>query len=237
VIVLGVIYWTEFRATSPVGRRHLAGFAAAMLMLVGSFAFALACAADSVSFFRVRSAAARLGQSAVLFSPAFDTSLTSKALNFPRPDFARENAEGLDRLRLLRTPLVHTREVAKLRHAEAVDGAAAGWLDGLTTGNDGINTAWGWAALPGRNRPADAVVLAYANEQGEWIVFALSNAVLDRPDVAKALRSQEQLWSGWRVPFARATVPQGAEISAWGVDAKEAKLYRLRATQRLLMSR
>ena len=162
-----------------------------------------------------------------------DTSNTIKIGNFPRPKFVRENAEALDRLHLLRTPLIRTREIAKLRHAEVDEKAAFGWCDGLVAGKEGALTAWGWAALPGRNRPADAVLLAYADEHGNWIAFALSDAILNRPDVAKALRNEEQVWSGWRVVIARDAVPNGAEISAWAVDAKEAKLYRLQTTGKM----
>ena len=234
VIALGAIYWTEFCAFSPGRRQRLAVFAAAMLVVTGCFTFMLLCAADSISFFRVRSAAARLGQTAVLFSPALDTSQTTMAVNFPRPDFARRNADALDRLRLLRTPLVRTCEIAKLRHAEVGTGGAAGWWDGLTIGNDGTNTAWGWAALPETNRSADAVVLAYANERGEWIVFALSDAVLSRPDVARTLGSADQLWSGWRARFAATALPKGVEISAWAINAREPKLYRLKTAVPML---
>ncbi|MDP9097931.1 MAG: hypothetical protein M3N48_02930 [Verrucomicrobiota bacterium] len=95
-----------------------------------------------------------------------------------------------------------------------------------------MRIAWGWAAVIGRRRPADAVLLAYADARGEWTAFALSGAVIDRPDVAKSLRSSEQLRSGWGAVFPRSAVPPGAEISAWAVDAKDAKLYRLEAPQR-----
>jgi hypothetical protein len=212
----------------------LAGFTCAAFLVGACFTLELLCAVDSIASFRIRSAAARLGQSAVLFAPALDTSETIKAVNYPRPDWARQNAEALDRLHLLRTPLVRTREIAKLRHTEADNQAAAGWCDGLTTGNDDRRTAWGWASFPTRNRPADAVVLAFANEQGDWVAFAHSDAVLERPDVARTLQSAEQLWSGWRVVFRGDALPKGAEISAWAVDAKEAKLYRLKTKEPIL---
>jgi hypothetical protein len=222
------IYGVEFlRMTAAPGRR-LAGLAGAAFLLIGCLTFESLCAVDSIAFFRVRSAAARVGQSAVLFEMALDTSNIIKTLNYPRPDFVRTYAEALDRMHLLRTPLVRTCEIAKLRHGETDEQVAAGWYDSLTIGPDGLRTACGWAALPARHRPADAVVLAYANERGEWIAFALSDAALSRPDVARTLRSSEQLWSGWRVAFASGAVPANAPISAWGLDAKEAKLYRLR---------
>jgi hypothetical protein len=233
MIALGAIFATEFLEMRGSSRRPLSVFTAVVFLGASYLTLELTCAAGSIPFFRIRSAAARLGQSGVLFSQVMDTSSAIKNGNFPRPFFVRENAEALDRLHLLRTPLVRTREINKLRHAVAGDGMAEGWLDGLTTGDNGTRIAWGWAALPGRNRPADSVLLAYANERGDWIAFALSDAVIDRPDVAGTLRSPEQLWSGWRAVFARDALPQRAEISAWAVDAKDAKLYRLQAKERL----
>ncbi|MFN2621448.1 MAG: hypothetical protein ABR611_01270 [Chthoniobacterales bacterium] len=227
------IYWTEDRKRA-VERGPRLAFTFAAFLIAACFIFELLCAIDSIAFFRIRSAAARLGQSAVLFAPVLDTSETIKAVNYPGPNWVRENAEALDRLHLLRTPLVRTPEIVKLRHTETDDRAAAGWCDGLTTGNDDRRTAWGWASFPARNRPADAVVLAFANEHGDWVAFAHSDAVLERPDVARTLGSVEQLWSGWRVVFGGDVLPKGAEISAWAVDAKEAKLYRLKTKERIL---
>ncbi|MFL6519799.1 MAG: hypothetical protein ACJ8NS_06225 [Chthoniobacterales bacterium] len=234
VIALGAIYWTEIRKRTLGRGPGLVRFACAAFLTATFFTFELLCAVDSVAFFRVRSAGARISQSAVLFSPVLDTSETIKGFNYPRPEWVRENAEALDRLHLLRTRLIGTRELAKLRHTDVDDRVAAGWFDGLTTGNDDRRTAVGWAAFPARNRPADAVVLAFANEQGDWIAFAHSDAVLERPDVARVLGSGEQLWSGWRVIFRGDALPKGAEISAWAVDAKEAKLYRLKTKAPIL---
>jgi hypothetical protein len=214
------------RVTGP-GRR-LAGFAVATFLVAACFTFETLCAADSIASFRIRSAAARLGESALLFAPALDTSGIIKSVNYPEPSWARQNSEALSRLHLLRTPLVRTREIAKLRHTEVDDRVAAGWCDGVTAGNDDRRTAWGWASFPAKNRPADAVVLAFANAQGDWVAFAHSDAVLERPDIVRALGSAEQLWSGWRVVFPGNALPKGAEISAWAVDAKDAKLYRLK---------
>ncbi|HEX4630640.1 MAG TPA: hypothetical protein VH188_06715, partial [Chthoniobacterales bacterium] len=234
VISLAAIYWTEDLRLAVGHRRRLAGFTCAAFLAATFFTFELLCSLDSIAFFRIRSAAARLGESAVLFAPVLDTSEIIKAMNYPRPDWVRVNADALERLHLLRTPLIRTPEIAKLRHTEADDRAAAGWCDGLAIGNDDRRTTWGWAAFPARNRPADAVVLAFANEHGDWVVFAHSDAVLERPDVAHTLRSAELLWTGWRVAFRGDALPKGAEISAWAVDAKEAKLYRLRTRERIL---
>jgi hypothetical protein len=212
---------------------RLAVFTVAVLLAASCLLLEIVCAFSSIPFFQIRSAAARLGQSGVLFSAALNTSSTIKSGNYPRPGFVRDNADALDRLHLLRTPLVRTREIDKMRRADAGEGGALGWCDGLTTSSNGARVAWGWAALTARKRPADAVLLAYANERGEWIAFALSDAVLERPDVVTTLGLRDQLWSGWRAIFAPDAAPAGAEISAWAVDAKEPKLYRLKTQERI----
>jgi hypothetical protein len=233
MVALAAIFAGEFRKPGDSAKRRMALFAVVAFLGASYLILDLFCSAASLPFFRVRSAAARLGQSGMLFSQVLDTSRAIKTGNYPRPFFVRENAAALDRLHLLRTPLVRTREIGRLRHADAGEEMATGWCEGLTNGNDGTRVAWGWAALNGRHRPADAVLLAYADARGEWTAFALSDAVIDRSDVAKKFRSTEQLWSGWRAVFPRDVVPPGAEISAWAVDAKDAKLYRLQALQRL----
>ena len=233
LVVITAMFAVEFRKREQSAKRRLAVFAAVVFLGASYLVLVVFCAVSSLPYFRLRSAAARLGQGGVMFSQVLDTSRAITAGNYPRPFFVRQNAEALDWLRLLRTPLVRTREISKMRHANAGEGMAEGWLDGLTTGEDGTQTVWGWAVLIARNRPADAVVLAYSDERGDWIAFAISDTVMDRPDVVRVLRNGEQLWSGWRAAFAREAVPAGAEISAWAVDAKDAKLYRLKTGQRL----
>ena len=203
---------------------------AALLFVCGVYlALHLTCAVSSVPKFRWRSAEARMGQGGVLFSQVLDSSKTIQAGNFPRPWIVQQRAAELDNLHMLRTPLIRTARISALRHAE-IDGNASGWFDGVVV-SGGAASAWGWASLPSGNRPADCVVLAYENESSEWIVFALSHVTMPRPDVAKALHDPEQLWSGWRAEFPVAGLPAGARLSAWGVDAKAGKLYRLKTAQ------
>lgn len=215
------------KATSRPGAR-LGLFTAVVFLCAIYLTLHFLCAAASVPWFRLRSAVGRLGHGAVIFSQVLDTSETIRNANYPRAFFVRQNADALDRLRLLRTSLVRTTKISMLRHADVDGKVSSGWFDGLVSTSGGLCTAWGWAALPGKGRPADCVVLAYENQKREWIAFTISNAVESRPDVARALGDGEQLWTGWRATFPRQAIPSGAEISAWAFDAKDAKLYRLK---------
>jgi hypothetical protein len=233
LIALTALFVRDLLGPNQPARRRLAVFTVVVFLGAGCLLMEISSGVASLPFFQIRSAAARLGQSGVLFCRALDTSSTIKSGNYPRPFFVRENADALDRLHLLRTPLVRTREIGKLRKGEANEGAVSGWCDGMTTASNGGRIAWGWATLRERRRPADAVLLAYADERGEWIAFALSDAVIERPDVVTALGRGNQLWSGWRAVFAPDAAPAGAEISAWAVDAKGPKLYRLKTRERI----
>jgi hypothetical protein len=228
MIALVAICAAEVLKARPGSATRRVILAVVVFLGAGYLTLELMAATASIALFRLRSAAYRLGNGAVLFSSVLDTSKTITSVNHPRPLFVREYADLLDRLHLLRTPLVRTKEINKLRHTDADGHSASGWFDGLAVSDQSNFTAWGWAALPGKGRPADCVILAYANERGEWIAFGLSDAVLKRPDVAQSLRDPEQLWTGWRTTLPRSLVPKGAKLSAWAVDAKDAKLYRLK---------
>ena len=205
-------------------------FAAGMVLLAAVYlTLELLCAAASVPLLQSRSAFIRQGQAAILFSQVLDTSEIIRNVNYPRAHFVRHNADALDRLHLLRTPLIRSKEISKLRHSAADGTVTSGFVDSLVSAGEDRYVTWGWAALVGKKKPADGVVLAYGDDKGEWIAFALSNGPEVRADVVKTLGKPDQIWSGWRVTFSRDAVPPGAKISVWALDAKDAKLYRLGA--------
>lgn len=183
------------------------------------------CATASLEMFRIRSANTRLGYGAVLFSPVLDTSSILEKVSYPRPSFVRKNADLLDQLHLLRPPLFRTTDISQLRTAKADGAVALGWFDS-TKSQDGQNTAFGWAALTMKRRPADCVLLAFS-EGGTWRIFAMSSAVVARPDVAEQLHDERYRWTGWHAVYPASLVPPGARVSAWALDARDAKLYKL----------
>jgi len=230
VIALAAIFAAEVFEECPAPRIRLPLVVGVAVLGGSCLILEILCGAESISVFALRSAAARIGYGGILFGEVLDASKTITAGNFPRPYFAIQNADALDRLHMLKTPLIRTREISKLRHTDAGEGVVAGWFDGVKSRDAGW-TAWGWAAFPNKGRPADCVVLAYADDRGEWIAFALSDALENRPDVVRVLGKQQYLWSGWHASFSAEAVPRGKKISAWALDAKEARLYRLKSNE------
>lgn len=187
------------------------------------------CASNTRFFLRALSAKDRLARAAVLFFPAIDSSEIIKKTAYPndaRP--VTEAADALDRLRLLRPPLIRTNRIDALPHEVADGRRASGVCEKILPVAGNLLHASGWAVLDGKGRPADCVAVAYRGATGqEWILCALSDSFAMRPEIVKRLGTMEQLWSGWSVTFPQSVVPANAQLSFWAVDADEPRLYRL----------
>jgi hypothetical protein len=189
-----------------------------------------ACGFNTRFFLRALSAKDRLARAAVLFCQAIDTSEVIKKTTYPndaRP--VTENADALDRLKILRPPLIRTNRLNALPHEMADGNRVSGACESvaLTAGN--FVQAKGWAVLNAKGRPADSVAIAYQTAPGqEWIVCAISDSFAMRPEIVKRLGTMEQLWSGWSATFPQAAVPAGAKLSFWAIDADEPRLYQLK---------
>ncbi len=170
----------------------------------------------------------RLARSAIVFSPAIDTSAIIKRINYPNPQLIIARVAQLDALNIIHPPLVKDPRIAALPHAEADERAAAGWCDAIVPTYGDEFRASGWATLNAKDKPADAVLLAYETPERGWIAFAMSDATVRRKDIKKKFRNEDLLWSGWAATFRRDAVPPGAAISAWAVDIDGPRLYRLK---------
>jgi len=205
-------------------------YAICFLLVVAYLIPYKACAFNNRFFLRALSAKDRLARAAVLFCPAIDTSEVIKKTAYPndaRP--VTEAAAALDRLKLLRPPLIRTNRIEALPHETADGRRASGACETITPVAGNLLRASGWAVLDGKGRPADGVAVAYqvAPDQ-EWILCALSDSFAMRPEIVKRLGTMEQLWSGWSVTFPQSAVPANARLSFWAVDADEPRLYRLK---------
>jgi hypothetical protein len=227
VIALVATIVTETAIAGRSTRSRALIFATWSLLVVGYLVPYKICAANTRFFLRALSAKDRLAHAAVLFSPAIDTSEVIKKTAYPgdaRPVLV--NADALDRLKLLRPPLVRTSHLSALPHEIAEGKEASGSCDTLTPVDAQSMRATGWAVLNAKGRPADCVVVAY-QASSEWIIFAISESFEMRPAIVKRFRSMDQLWSGWTATFPTAAIPAGAKLSFWAIDADEPKLYLL----------
>ena len=188
------------------------------------------CASNSRFFMRALSAKDRLARAAVLFSHAIDTSDVIKKAAYPndaRP--VMQSVDQLDRLNLIRPPLVRTNRLDALPHDIADGRRASGSCESITPVGGNSLRATGWAALDAKRRPADCVALAYRTGPDQpWTLFAISDSFEMRPDIVKHFHLMDQLWSGWSVSFPKAAAPPGAELSFWAVDADEPRLFQLK---------
>ena len=189
-----------------------------------------ACAFNTRFFLRALSAKDRLARAAVLFCQAIDTSEVIKKNLYPndaRP--VTEGADALDRLKLLRPPLIRTNHIEELPHEIADGNRASGSCESVALVAGKRVHATGWAVLDGKRRPADSVAIAYQAEPGQgWSVCAISDSFAMRPEIVKRLGTMEQLWSGWSATFPEVSVPAGAKLSFWAIDADEPRLYQLK---------
>jgi hypothetical protein len=201
-----------------------------LLLVVAYLVPYIVCASNSRFFMRALSAKDRLARAAVLFCQAIDTSEIIKKTAYPhdaRP--VTQSVEQLDRLNLIRPPLVRTNRLETLPHDMADGRRASGSCESIATVEDNSFRATGWATLDAKRRPADCVAVAYRTAADQpWTLFAISDSFAMRPDIVKRFHLMDQLWSAWSATFPKTAVPPGAELSFWAVDADEPRLYQLK---------
>jgi hypothetical protein len=230
VIALVALVVQELTKARPTLRTRAWTSAISLLLVLVYLASYKVMAFNTRFFLRAQSARDRLARVAVVFSQTIDTSETIKKTAYPN-DARRviEAADGLDRLKLLRPPLVRANQIEALPH-EAADGRrASGSCESITPIAGNLVRATGWALLNGKARPADGVVVAYQVAPDKpWTLCAISDAFSMRFEIVKRLGDLEQLWSGWSATFPEAAVPSGARLSFWAVDTDEPRLYQLK---------
>ncbi|MFB2935036.1 hypothetical protein ACE1B6_07130 [Aerosakkonemataceae cyanobacterium BLCC-F154] len=107
-----------------------------------------------------------------------------------------------------------------------------GWFEQLNKVDENNYLAGGWAILPKKKEPADAVILSYEQSHGEDIIFAVFDTRVNRPDVVQALKRTTYSMSGWQKTFPASRLPKGlVKIKAWAFDTETAKAYQIAGTQ------
>jgi hypothetical protein len=227
LIALTAILAREILAESTAARTKRWVWAVCLFLLVPYLAAFKVCSSNTLHFLRSLSASYRLAHGAVLFSSAFDTSQVIKKIAFPPgAEHVIREAAALDRLHLLKPPLVRSNGLSAIKHQNADGARAAGACERISLEGEAYR-AWGWALLKAKRRQADCVVIAYHTPDAEPTLFAISDSIENRWDIARRSWPNDYLWSGWTATFPANQVPPGAKLSFWALDADEPRLYRL----------
>lgn len=134
------------------------------------------------------------------------------------PIVLKQRVESLQRLSFFHPPLVQSADLKLL--AGSAEASSYGVFQSLANVGGGFYRAYGWAVLPQRGEPADAVVLSYARSDGAPIAFALADWMNARAGKNPADRA-----AGWEKWF---ELPRGAErIQAWAYDALGGRAFLL----------
>ncbi|MGI8480476.1 MAG: hypothetical protein ACR2MF_00160, partial [Chthoniobacterales bacterium] len=233
LIVLSAVIASEAggRPGPPFSRRWL--WASCAVLFVSYLIPYKLSATNTLYFLRGYSAKDRLARGAILFSGVIDTSEVISQVVYPvEADRVIRTAADLDALKLIRPRLARTTNLHSLPHADADGRRVEGACESTEPSPSKLRRAVGWAALKDKRRQADCVVLAYELPSEEPVLFAMSNTVEARPDIARRLRNDDQLWTGWTATYSERAVPTGAKVSFWAVDADGPKFYRLSDSSR-----
>lgn len=174
------------------------------------------------------------GQACATLWPVAPAESCIERLVFPQPSFWAEFIfPAIDPQGLLATPAVRDPDPSQLA---AESSERAGRMDRLAQLADDRYRVAGWAALPDRGEPADAVLVSYRQGDGRERAFALAWDRFERegarPPFPFPCRQDCNL--GWEVHFDRDRLPSGpVELRAWAYDAAARRTYPLSGRYRV----
>jgi hypothetical protein len=155
-----------------------------------------------------------------------DECLTSKV--FPDIDILKRNINAADRLGFIRPGLIKSNLVADIMGTQAAPPAEYGAFQNLVQVEGAKYVASGWAVLPGRGEPADAVLLAYEAEGQGATIFGVAMLNTRRDFVSSLFGHANQRDSRWSKSFSLNEIKsERGKLTAWAFDAYAGKAYKL----------
>jgi hypothetical protein len=146
----------------------------------------------------------------------------------PRVSVVRDRIHAINKYGFLQPPLVTS------KYAEDISGDVQdnyGYFDNLRKADSGSYIATGWAILPQKQEPADAVILTYRDTNNKSIVYAVVDNQFPRDDIAKAYGKPAYLNSGWQTQISLDKLPslpnQKMQINAWAFDTDTGQTFKL----------
>jgi hypothetical protein len=147
---------------------------------------------------------------------------------YPSVPATVQTARDLDELGYLRPGLVRSPRLQDLGGPGTMSVAAGVFERYFAAGRHFV--ALGWAGQPAREGPADAVILAQRETNGDWTPIGFAPVLVRRRDVA-ATAGRAYRDSGWRTDvLTRDPRNAAVEIGAWAFDAETRTALPLRNT-------
>ena len=142
----------------------------------------------------------------------------------------KDTVNVINKLGFLKSGLLNSNMIKDIKGAIKL-GLNYGYFDSLEEINNNTYIASGWAVLPEREEPADAVILAYENSEYESTIFTLAYKKTQRPDLLNIYNNSSYLHSGWKKTFSLSELPRGIiKITAWAFDSNSGKAFKLNRT-------
>lgn len=241
-LIVSLIYLFAIIASHANRNRHLKGskkvraipiiFVCLITLFLMLHTFAFIAFAKTIS---LTHRAQLNAKACLLFVNFIDEQSTFKTYIYPNGPNGEPNESikprinRLNQVHLLKPPLVESPNVlAFAEKGVSYAPEAHGYLDAMTQISETEITAVGWAVLPERKQPADAVVLAYETSTSEPRAFAIAAVMGASPDVAKVLKNQAYRNVRWSKTIAIDKLPRGAvKLSAWAFDTETRHMFRL----------
>jgi len=166
----------------------------------------------------------------------FINSVSDKCITqgFPDRNTVAAAANAMNALGFLRPPLINSNLIEEIQNKNVQSGSRFGAFEQLQRNNDSTLYVAGWAWLPNRNEPPDAVLLVYENSAGEKRIFALADLPLKQTLWGDGPTKADAVAGRWEKSFPVERVPElPTTLSAWAFDATTGKAYLLENTQRV----
>jgi hypothetical protein len=153
------------------------------------------------------------------------------AKGFPDLDVLKTTANAINDLGLLRPSLIKSNRIQAMADPNGASSGSYGSFEKLS-GTEKALVADGWAALPERSEPADAVLLTYEKDQSDPVILGFAQMRISQPSFAAFfLRASHSNWR-WQESFSldQVSISPPFEISAWAFDATTGKAHKLQGT-------
>jgi hypothetical protein len=149
---------------------------------------------------------------------------------YPHRELLKQRANALNSLGFLRPALIENLRVQDIESIDHPSAADYGAFEGLRKIGDSY-VASGWAILPYRNEPADAILLAHEKGDGHSMVFALVEGGAQQGFTRRTWRYNRYAHSHWQTSLALDELPvTPGTLTAWAFDAQTGRAFKLQGT-------